>query len=555
MKSNLTKKRPANIEWLGVVITAPAYITGEGEPYRPEMLFWIGADGLVLGVTAVHPDELGRTVCESLAETIRKPMAGSPHAPTHIRTSSPDVAAALRAGHPSIQVVHGPTPEADALAADLMDRMEAAAQQQDPTYLSPGVSPEAVASFFRAAAGLYRAKPWKVVPGDQSVFSVTIESLGLEGAALSVIGQMGESFGFVLFAGLEDFEAYCDAAEAFESGERPSIPMHLTVGFERRADLEPALRNEIAEHGWEVAGAAAYPWVSVIDEDLVARPPTAEELTTLEAIALALPQVLEEKKALRLAWKHGERFERTVTVRTCAHPLDVTFAAPYEQAEQDPRHASEVLADLGALSARDDLDDQEEARAALERELLARFARSPEAHPLGGLWSCETVMDYAGGYLGVTIASLEPAGLREIVFQIIPRKVSTEASSAGGIIGELRAFYAFLKREGGLAQADACLRVLGGNADKKLEAALSDPRNFGLAKSMFMRGLNEGFDVRSPEGLDEWMRNLQLQSLADEMGMGSALSPRSPTDKASSQARKQKRKAARKSRKKNKQKK
>jgi len=61
----------------------------------------------------------------------------------------------------------------------------------------------------------------------------------------------------------------------------------------------------------------------------------------------------------------------------------------------------------------------------------------------------------------------------ELGFVIIPRKVSIDASAASWIIEDNRAFYAFLKRELGLPRADACLRVLGGDAVKKLAAALS----------------------------------------------------------------------------------
>jgi hypothetical protein len=73
-------------------------------------------------------------------------------------------------------------------------------------------------------------------------------------------------------------------------------------------------------------------------------------------------------------------------------------------------------------------------------------------------------MDLAAEQLGKTIASLDARDLREILFEIIPRKVSIDASKASWIVEENRAFFAFLKREYGLEQADACLRVLGGDA-------------------------------------------------------------------------------------------
>jgi hypothetical protein len=46
------------------------------------------------------------------------------------------------------------------------------------------------------------------------------------------------------------------------------------------------------------AGADAYPGLVAVDEDLIARPPTAEEVTIAEAIALALIRLLAGKKAL-----------------------------------------------------------------------------------------------------------------------------------------------------------------------------------------------------------------------------------------------------------------
>lgn len=104
------------------------------------------------------------------------------------------------------------------------------------------------------------------MPSDQSVLSVTIEKLGLREAVLSVIGQMEQSLGIVLFSGLEDFEDYLDAAEAVERGEEPELPAHVALNFDRGDDLPAALRLEIDEHRWEVAGANAFPWLMVLDD-------------------------------------------------------------------------------------------------------------------------------------------------------------------------------------------------------------------------------------------------------------------------------------------------
>ena len=171
----VTKKRTTGVEWVGGLVVLPAYVTGEGEPCRPETLFWMGAEGAVLGHTAGKPGELVGLAAESLRSTIERPIFGKPHAPARVRVASPELAAALSAGHPGLEVVCAPTPEIDAVAAAMRGKMKEDAESEQ-SYLSREVGPDAVAAFFRAAAGLFRAKPWKVVPSDPSLISVTIRS-------------------------------------------------------------------------------------------------------------------------------------------------------------------------------------------------------------------------------------------------------------------------------------------------------------------------------------------------------------------------------------------
>ncbi len=539
-------KKTTGIEWIGGTVAMPAYVIGEGEPYRPEALFWMGADGAILGATVAKPGELLPMASESLQSTIEQPMYGSPHAPTRVRVASAELADALRAGHAGLDVVCAPTPELDEMLALMLEKMaEDGATEQ--SYLSPEITPEAVAAFFQAAAALFRAKPWKLVPDDQSLFSVTIEQLGVRDAAMSVIGQMGQSFGLILFSGLDDFEAYLDAADVIELGEQPEMPPHFALNFERGAELAPELRKEISEHHWEVAGANAYPWLVAVDEELVARPPTGKEVTMAEAIALALTNVMAEKKALRKAWDGGEPVARTLSVTTHAGEIEVALRAPYMRAPValDPSH--DILADLAALS-RDDGEIDYDAREALEDELVRRFTASPEAKDLDEIHACRFVMDLGANYFGHTIATLGATELREVLFELIPRKVSIEASEARWIVEEMRAFYTFLKREFGLKRADSCLRLLGSNAVKKLEAALSDSSNFGVAKSLFMAGADSGFDMQSKEGIEAWMQSIQGKPLPPSIPLPGLPQPSS---KKATKTKKDKRKAARKARKKN----
>ena len=543
------KRAKAEVEWVGGLLSMPAYVTGEGEPYRPEILLWMIPDGPIVGTALAKPGELMGTAVQHLRDTIERPSFGEPHTPARVRVASPDLAGVLRAGLPgSVEVVCAPTPELDATFDAMQEGISGSPHGLDPSYLAPDISASAVASFFRAAAGLFRAKPWEVVPSDQTLLAVTIEQLEVRGVAMSVIGQMGQSLGFILFSGEDDFDAYLAAADAVTRGEDPDMPPHFVLNFHRGSDLPAPLRKEIAKHRWEVAGGGAYPALVSVDEDLVARPPTVQELTIAEAISLALPKVLAERELLQAAWGEGTTFARTLHVKTHAGEMAVTLRAPYQDEEQHERTPYHVLVELAALEVPEEELDSE-ARDDLERELMSALVASPEGKALTDVPSCHFVMDFAADYFGVTIASLGPNELREIVFEIIPRKVSVDPSEATSIIEEARALFAFLKRTCGLRQADACLRVLGGDAAKRLEAALSDPRNFGMAKSMLMGAQEAGYDVHTKEGLSAWMREVQGRPVPPGIMLGEG--PTIRADPQAATAKKKKRKAERKARKKN----
>jgi hypothetical protein len=93
--------------------------------------------------------------------------------------------------------------------------------------------------------------------------------------------------------------------------------------------------------------------------------------------------------------------------------------------------------------------------------------------------------------------------------------------------------------------------VLGGDAVKKLEAALSDTSRFGMAKSLVMGGREAGFDMESKEGIEAWMRVTQSQPPPASVRLRSLGTPARAPDKAAARAKKSARKATRKARKKN----
>lgn len=151
-------------------------------------------------------------------------------------------------------------------------------------------------------------------------------------------------------------------------------------------------------------------------------------------------------------------------------------------------------------------------------QLMELFVQSPEGQ---ALWNegiepgwAAMMMEYGINYLTIIPPQMTPDNLREILFDIFPRKVSTTADQAEPIIHELQEFWTFLQREFHLANAAACLKVLDEKAARQLKKELSNPANFGIAKSFVMMGQERGFDMGSEEGINEWMEtyNAELAS-------------------------------------------
>jgi len=139
-------------------------------------------------------------------------------------------------------------------------------------------------------------------------------------------------------------------------------------------------------------------------------------------------------------------------------------------------------------------------------EVMNEFVESPEGDAF-----CERFdsvpgyaalyMHYMGMYFGATVVASSALDTREVVFDLIPRKVSVEPEQAPAIIGELQLFWQFLKRTRSLPQADRMLELFDESAADRLQERLGDTGRFGMAKSLVMAGKAAGFDMTTQEGL------------------------------------------------------
>jgi hypothetical protein len=169
--------------------------------------------------------------------------------------------------------------------------------------------------------------------------------------------------------------------------------------------------------------------------------------------------------------------------------------------------------------------EDEPAVVEFHEDVLNRFSDSPEFKALEDYGRLPIFLQYAWSHLGETVGTLTPRDQAEILFELFPRKVSCDASVAAAIVAEVRAFWTWLDREFQLPNARACLEALGPNAAADLEKELSNPRNFGMAKSFFMQGREAGFDMTTQQGLNEFLLHYNANLLANRMRAPGSLSP------------------------------
>ena len=151
----------------------------------------------------------------------------------------------------------------------------------------------------------------------------------------------------------------------------------------------------------------------------------------------------------------------------------------------------------------------EEKAVRYEQALMDQFAASPEGQAITQrgteLGWARAMIHYAITYSGVTPPTMTASDLEEVVYNLFPRKVITERGDGAEIIQELGAFWHFLQRVYQLPQAKPMLARLTPQAARRLERALQEPANFGMAKSFVLMGREARFDMESLEGMQAWV--------------------------------------------------
>jgi hypothetical protein len=170
----------------------------------------------------------------------------------------------------------------------------------------------------------------------------------------------------------------------------------------------------------------------------------------------------------------------------------------------------------------DEEEEEEEWARAVAEELANEFEDSSFAQSIEGIPPGEAAEKVAYFLLrGWEYAALDPAKLdlrtlREALYEWTPRKVSAEPEYFEKLPLALSAFFRFLNETGRLPNAKPFL-ALAKEARTRLPRLAADPRNWGMAKSLFMAGRAAGFDMTTEKGM-RMFRAAYNASLLDKLG-------------------------------------
>jgi hypothetical protein len=497
----MAKKQPAGeatpttgATWVVGTFSLDAGPLADGQRFEAAGVLWATSDGLLLGVDAAEgatqPERLRAAFDKALAERIKGTKQTSPR---EIRTASNELLVALRDHVPAgLSLVEGETPEVTALAEALADHI---ARTNAPGPSAPVEVPAGEASptagFFRACAALYRAAPWKLLPSDQDILLFSAPALDIRQAAISIIGQAGESFGLVLFESVDAFEAYVSAAvgasgQAAKRGkdiEIDKLPAHLGLSFDGAGQVPADLRRLVRARGWEVASNDAFPTVLAIDEGARGRPTTVREQLVVEVVALAVTAFLADADAIRRAFRTDRMLEQSLTVTSSQGPIAVHLGAPVGGSSPDDEDDDDAPFE-GVPTTGDEAIQ-------LGETLLAAFAEAPEAGPFFDVGSIGSLVMLAWETLEKTPLSLTTDELATLLFERYARDIAAPPDVAPEIVSVLGAFFTWLARTRGDAAPHAAqsAALLDEEAARTLWQGLADRARWSDEKRAMMVGV------------------------------------------------------------------
>jgi hypothetical protein len=402
------------------------------------------------------PDEEAREIRRAIGEASR---AAGRH-PDRVLVRHAAVAAALASAGVRVSAAEV-LPGLDFVAAELPVAM--AGLPPLPPLASPetwggwGLPAAQIAELFRAAAAFYRAAPWKVF-SDYEPMEAQLSDGRLWTAC--VLGGGALEYGLVLYEEVEDYLGML-TAEGPEDAFMDLRGTVLSLSFEPRDRLPAPMLRETRKAGWEVAGPAAYPHLTVLNSTASALAP--EDLADLVAVLRAVAGYAAYAGSgaePEPAWVDPESLVvlRRMQV-SVPRPESLWVPPPVLRPACAEGPGADPGAALGASGSEEAFEEREAAVVGRFEEWLGRSGLSlttVEKHAL----NAGVLVDFLVRWEGIPVRALTEYDLRLFLYDWYPRKVQHGRTRALAVPTSLRRFFAFLAEEEGIScpWADPVLR-------------------------------------------------------------------------------------------------
>ena len=506
---------PARGEWALGRRPAP-FVVGEPAPHRPELfvLLDVGADRMV-AAEAMEPGKTPGAVAAWAAEKLRPGV--------RLRVDDRALAQAVRrrVGE-SNEVLEAPTPEIDGALYSMEEGLARTRGRRRGPDWADGAAADTKAAFYAAAERFERVRPWEKA-SDGHVLAIDVPSMGWTGAIVSILGQAEEAFGMLLLRSLADYVRFVRAGEAAMEWEPrppgPGVPL-FSVNFDRPRDLPGGkkLAAEARAHGFVPGASGRVPYILNSTPDFVPMPLTTDDYRLATACLEAAGRFVE---------KHGELFTGVARARihdrlVLAPPggeLEVLVTCPppdlpWRWGEEEPIEGLRK-GDRGAIA--------EAFRAARQ----AGGASPEEADADGG--AALDLLEFKARR-GGALTDWLPEDVESYLLEYYPSHGPETGEALPAIPPRVDAFLAWLGASGRAraARVAPARKRLAECREAFLKEA-SDPRRFGVAKSVVQAMRAANVDPADPAAVDSFLRDFNRR-LADDPTLlpTPMLSPRGP---------------------------
>lgn len=483
----------ASEDWVLGRRPAP-FIVETPAPHRPEMRVLLDAGAeRIIAVEVVEAGDSASTVAEWARGKLRRGI--------HLRVDERAVAEALRplVGE-GIEVEDAPTPEVDE-AVESFEAFTArrADGAREPSW-ADGAAADAKAGFYIAAGQFERSRPWEKV-SDGHVLAIDVPALGWSGGCASILGMAEETFGLLLLRSIADFVRFVRLGEAVLADRRrppgAGVPI-LSVNFDRPRDLPGGkkLAAEARAHGFVPGPGGRVPYLLNVTADAVPTPLTTDDYRLATTCLEAVRRFVEKHEGL---FTEGPR-ERLVESSTVAMPgaaIDVVVTCPpadlpWRWGEEEPIEGlRERERDLISTSFH------------AAREAGGESPEEADAHR----WAAHEMLGFKARR-GEALTDWTPDDITTYLLDYYPSHGSETGKKLEALPSRLEAFLVWLSASGlGYgARLEAARQRIAGCRDAFLKDA-SDPRRFGVAKTMMQAMRAANVDPADPAAVDSFVRD------------------------------------------------